>query len=201
MRSLRRTTWDPETLADGLEVIAAALHAGLPPAHAVAIARDSTGWGRAESGRLERVRACVHHGAATSPAWIEDGDGEMAADAYATVGSVWDLALHTGAPLAEAVSLLTEHLREQSRLQGRLEALVAGPRASARLLALLPLIGPVLTLLVGAEPARLYLSSPVAGGSAALGLLLTALGWRWSAAIVTGASRPRRYASSLAADA
>jgi tight adherence protein B len=183
-----------------LEVVSAALHAGLPASHALAIARVSTCWGRAEADRLVRVQGCVHDGVATSSTWLQDLDDELAADAYAAVGRVWDLALHTGAPLAEALSHLTEHLREQSRLQGRLDALVAAPRASARLLALLPVVGPVLALLVGAEPGRLYLSSPVAGGSAAVGLMLTAVGWRWSSAMVAGASRPRRYASGSAED-
>ena len=142
-------------------------------------------------GQVERLE----HGLPTTPAWSTSSDDAAAADAYRVVGSVWDLALETGGPLADAVEDLTGHLREQVRLNGRLEALAAGPRASARLLTLLPVVGPALAVLIGADPADLYLSSPVASGSAVAGLMLTVLGWRWSRAMVRSAARPRRYAA------
>ena len=161
---------------------------------ALALAGESTAWGRCETRRLERVAALLGHGEPTASGWAQDWDEGAAADAYRTVGRVWDLALRTGGPLAEAVRLLADHLREEARLQGRLMALAAAPRTSARLLSLLPIVGPALALLVGAHPRELYLSSPVATASALIGLLLTAVGWRWSRAMVTRVARPRRYA-------
>ncbi|MFN2319836.1 MAG: type II secretion system F family protein [Dermatophilaceae bacterium] len=186
--------WDPEALGDALEVVASALRAGLPPGVSLSIARGSTDWGRLEEARVTNVIDRLDRGLTTCSAWLLPSDEGEAADAYRMVGSVWDLALQTGGPLAEAVDYLTDHLREQARLHGRLEALAAGPRASARLLTLLPLVGPALAVLVGADPRDLYLSSPVAGGSAIIGLALTAVGWRWSRAMVRKAARPRRYA-------
>ena len=174
----RPPRWDPESLADTLDVVAAGLCAGLPPEYALALARDSTAWGRREAERLEHVAARLRHGEPTASAWARSSDERAAADAFHTVGHVWDLALRTGGPLAEAVRALSDHLREEARLQGRLLALAAAPRTSARLLSLLPLVGPALALLIGAHPADLYLSSPVAGASALVGLLLTAVGWR-----------------------
>lgn len=187
--------WDPEPLGDALEVVGSGLRAGLPPAVAVRVAWESTSWGRSESDRVRRVVERLEHGLPTTPAWSTSSDDAAAAEAYRVVGSVWDLALETGGPLADAVEDLTGHLREQVRLNGRLEALAAGPRASARLLTLLPVVGPALAVLIGADPADLYLSSPVASGSAVAGLVLTVLGWRWSRAMVRSAARPRRYAA------
>jgi len=195
-RRSRPSEWDPEALADALDVIVSGLRAGLPPAMALTIARDSTAWGRVEAERAAGVVARLGQGVATRSAWLQSSDEGPAADAYRTVGSVWDLALQTGGPLSDAVGYLTDHLREQSRLTGRLEALAAGPRASAGLLTLLPLVGPALAVVVGAHPQDLYLSSPVAGASVVTGLLLTGVGWRWSRAMVREAARPRRYATA-----
>lgn len=185
--------WDPESLGDALDIVASALRAGLPPPVALALARDATVWGRCETERVGRVVASLDQGVGTASAWLLPSDEDAAVDAYRTVGGVWDLALQTGGPLAEAVDYLSDHLREQARLHGRLEALAAGPRASARLLTLLPLVGPALAVLVGADPQDLYLSSTAAGGSAVIGLVLTVVGWRWSRAMVARAARPRRY--------
>lgn len=189
----RARAWDPESLGDALDIVASALRAGLPPAVALAVARDATHWGRCEAERVARVVARLDRGVVTASAWSLSSDEGAAADAYRTVGGVWDLALQTGGPLADAVDYLSGHLREQARLHGRLGALAAGPRASARLLTLLPLAGPALAVLVGADPQDLYLSSPAAGASAVIGLVLTAVGWRWSRAMVVRAARPRRY--------
>jgi tight adherence protein B len=189
----RSAEWDPESLSDALDIVASALRAGLPPAMALTVAREATVWGRCEAERVARVVESLDQGAATASAWLLTSDEGAAADAYGTVGGVWDLALQTGGPLAEAVDYLGDHLREQARLHGRLEALAAGPRASARLLTLLPLVGPALAVLVGADPRDLYLSSAAAGASAVIGLVLTAVGWRWSRAMVVRAARPRRY--------
>lgn len=194
MSRRRPIRWDPESLGDTLDVVAAGLSAGLPPASALRLARDSTAWGRTETARLERVEACLQAGVPTASAWLLASDEGAAADAFHTVGGVWDLALRTGGPLADAIRSLADHLREEARLRGRLEALAAAPRASARLLTLLPLVGPALAVLIGAHPRDLYLSSPVAGASALVGLVLTAVGWRWSRAMVAQAARPRRYA-------
>lgn len=196
MRRPRRRRWDPEPLGDALEVVASALEAGLPAAAALVVARDSTAWGIAETARLDRVVTCLSRGSPTAAAWHAAGDDPRATDSYRTVGSVWDLAVETGGPLAEAVRSLIDHLREQSRLLGRLEVLAAGPRTSAAVLALLPVVGPALAVVIGADPARLYLATPVAAASVSVGLVLTGAGWRWSRAMVERAARSRRYAST-----
>jgi len=188
---------DPDVFADALEVVVSALRAGLPPLEALRIMAESTEWGRLEHRRVAGVCGRIAQGAPTRPAWTDpDGEGEVP-DAYRIVGGVWDLAGRTGAPLADAVTQVAGHLREQARMRHRLDALAAAPRTSQRLLTLLPLVGPLLAVLVGADPMSLYASSPVAAGSALLGLALTAVGWRWSRRLVTAAARPRRYPSGL----
>lgn len=197
MRSARhRHDWDPEPLADALGLVAAGLRSGLPPGSALRIAAESSEWGRAERLRVESVVGALERGSVAGRAWQHPDDGEEAASAYRTVGAVWDLASETGAPLADAVLGLSDHLREEARVRGQLGALAAGPRTSQRMLTLLPVIGPLLALLIGAEPVDLYLRSPAGAAAVMLGAALTVLGWRWSRSMVRNATRPRRYSEA-----
>ena len=189
----RSRAWEPEPVVDALEIVGAGLRAGLAPGAALQIAAECTAWGSREQARLQRVMAALARGRPTSPSWRQAGDVREASDAYRVVGAVWDLAIETGAPLADAVLMVAEHLREEAKVTGRLDALAAGPRTSQRLLTLLPVIGPVLAVLIGADPMDLYLTSPVGAVSAVIGLILTVIGWWWSRSMVRAAARPRRY--------
>lgn len=193
MRSRRRPPgWEPEPLADALEMVAAGLRAGLPPGDALGIARDCTAWGRAEADRLNRVADAI--GLPTqSGGWQDPADPETARDAYRTLDAVWTLALDTGAPLADAVDTVSAHIREEGAVRERLQAQSAAPRTSQRLLTLLPLLGPVLALFIGADLVELYLASPAGTVSIAVGAALTVLGGWWSRSMVIAALAPRRY--------
>jgi tight adherence protein B len=184
---------DGETLADALEVAAAALRAGLSPSAALALVADATAWGAREAVRVEAVRRRMALGRPTREAWCRPGDSRGEADAHHAVAGVWDLALQTGGPLADAVDDLAGHLREEARLRGRLEALAAGPRTSRRLLTVLPLAGPVLAVLIGADLGQLYASSIAGAASVLTGIALTGVGWWWSRSMVEAATRPRPY--------
>lgn len=193
----RSGAWEPEVVADALDVVAGSLRAGLPPVAALRIAIDATDWGSRERVRLEHVIEAVARGGPSGPSWHQEGDGEEASDAYRALGAIWDLATETGAPLADAVLTVAGHLREDARVQGRLNALAAGPRTSQRLLTLLPVVGPLLAILVGADLADLYLASPVGAGAACVGGILTVIGWRWSRSMVHAAARPRTYSDAV----
>ena len=67
--------------------------------------------------------------------------------------------------------------------------LAAGPRASMWLLTVLPLSGPLVAVLLGLPLAEVYGSAP-AMVAAAVGLVLTCLGWSWSRALLRRALRP-----------
>ncbi|MBC7309478.1 MAG: hypothetical protein GXY39_07385 [Actinomycetales bacterium] len=183
---------DPQRIADGLEIAAAGLRAGLPPGPALRLVIETTEWGSAERARLTRVADRVDRGEATATAWRATEGPGRAAEAYDLLAAVWELATATGSPLADALDVLAGHLREESRIHGQLDAMAAGPQASRRLLALLPVAGPVLALVVGADPTDLYGSLPAAL-SLGLGLVLAAGGWQWSKSLVAAALRPRSY--------
>lgn len=188
-----------EPLADALETLAAALRAGLSPADALRVCASATEWGLQQPERMTQVARAVARGDPCGSAWHLPNDSREAEEAYRSLAAVWEVALDTGAPLAEALVTLSDQLREEARIRSRLDALAAAPRTSQRLLTLLPIVGPGLALLVGADPTHLYFSSSMGAVSAVAGVLLTVIGWRWSRAMVAAAVRPRSYAEATGA--
>lgn len=90
----------------------------------------------------------------------------------------------TGAPLAASLTRAAEHAEESiDALLGRQSALAA-PRATGRILSLLPFIGLGLGELMGTGPVGVLTASPVGICTGALGLALALAGKRWSAALV-----------------
>lgn len=194
-RSSRLTpAQDPgETLADALEVVGSALRAGLSPIAALDLMSHATAWGEGNGDRVVAVQDRMRAGRPTVEAWCRPEDRGATAESYRAVAGLWDLALRTGGPLADAVDGIAAHLREEARLRGRLEGLAAGPRTSRRLLTALPLAGPVLAVVIGADPKDVYASSIPGAASVLTGVVLTLAGWWWTRAMVDRATRPRAY--------
>ena len=95
----------------------------------------------------------------------------------------------SGSALAPVAAGIAEAAREQQQHLASVRAELAGPRASARMLAGLPAVGLALGAALGADPVRLLLTTP--GGLACLSgaALLELAGLRWTAALVARAER------------
>ncbi len=95
------------------------------------------------------------------------------------VAAAAQLAESTGAPLADVLDRLDAHLRAVDRARGTVAAQAAGARASAGLLAVMPLGGVVLGFLVGTDPVRVLLHTPLGAGClvGAVSLQLAGLAW------------------------
>src|SRR5699024_1759969 len=66
----------------------------------------------------------------------------------------------------------------------------AGPRSTARILLVLPAAGLALGMLLGGDPLRLLISSPIGNLLAAVGGAATAIGWWWMRRLVRRAGPP-----------
>lgn len=95
----------------------------------------------------------------------------------------WRMSELTGAPLASATSTVADALRRRTRLEATLEAELAGPRASGRLMGLLPLAGIAMAQMVGARPADFLLGSWPGRLCALAAVGLSCLGVLWSESI------------------
>lgn len=101
----------------------------------------------------------------------------------AGLARAWRMAETTGAPLAAATSRVARAMRRRTRLEATLDAELAGPRASGRLLGLLPLAGLGMAQMVGADPGAFLLESS-AGRLCVLGAVaLSCAGVLWSEAL------------------
>lgn len=95
------------------------------------------------------------------------------------VAAAAQLAESTGAPLADVLDRLDAHLRAVDRARGAAAAQAAGARASAGLLAAMPLGGVCLGFLIDTDPLQVLLRTPLGAGclAGAVGLQLAGLAW------------------------
>ncbi|GGJ95725.1 hypothetical protein GCM10010123_27030 [Pilimelia anulata] len=98
------------------------------------------------------------------------------------------LAERTGAPLVELVERVEADLRATERLRASTAAQAAGARATALLLAALPLGGIALGYGVGVDPAAILLHTPLGAVCAVLSMVLQLLGLMWSQRIADAAA-------------
>ena len=89
-----------------------------------------------------------------------------------------------GSSLAIAVDRLEEALRADQAVRDEVEAELAGPRATAALLATLPVVGVLMAAGLGAHPLHVLLHTPPGWGLLVGGVGLDLLGVWWTGRIV-----------------
>jgi tight adherence protein B len=92
----------------------------------------------------------------------------------------WRVRQRTGAPLVDAIRLVEADADARAVLRRTVEEILAGPRASALLLALLPLIGIVLAAQMGAAPLHFLLRTGPGAIVLLIGVGLDAIGLVWT---------------------
>lgn len=106
------------------------------------------------------------------------------------LAACWQVSERSGSGLAPSVSRLAATLRDEEQVRREVAAQLAGPRATAVLLALLPAFGLAMGNALGANPLAVLVGTPVGRGCLVLGLLLEAAGLLWTARITRGAEPP-----------
>jgi len=94
---------------------------------------------------------------------------------FRVISQAQELSSSAGVPLAEAWEWESAAalLREHEGLRRKIAVALAGPRATMRVLTLLPLAGPVVGVVFGIDPWRLYSGSPITVACLGLGLGVT----------------------------
>jgi tight adherence protein B len=153
-----------------LSSVAAELRAGVDPAASVraAVADGSAVWEplrtATEADVVEALRSMSEH---------PGGEG------LADVAAAWQIAEHTGSPLARVLERMAEAVRADVELDREVAVEAAPARATGRLMAVLPGAGLGLGMLLGADPVRVLLTSVVGVACLWAGLALACLGvWR-----------------------
>ncbi|MDT0277523.1 type II secretion system F family protein [Blastococcus goldschmidtiae] len=167
-------------LADGLGALAAELRSGR--SLAVAAAAAGSACGDAQAGRL-LARAVQ---APEVP--VRESPGDLA-DAVGRIAAATRLSMRTGCSLAAVAIAVEDDLRARARHRAELRAATAGPRASAAVLAGLPLLGLLMGSGVGADPWRVLTTTGVGQVLLVGGVALEAVGLAWSHRLVQRALR------------
>lgn len=142
---------------------------------------------------LAAAEVCPAHADAFQRAAAAVGDADVGSSfshpELAPLGYAFDVATHTGATLGAVLSRVAEDLEQTHARDERLQALTAGPRSSAVLLALLPLVGLALGTSMGAHPLTVLFGGTAGQLLLGCGVGLDALGVLWTRRIVTKAER------------
>lgn len=168
-------------LCDG---IAVELAAGRPPdtalIHAAEVLPDMPG--------LTAVIAAARDGddvpAALTRASTSDGF-----DGLRLLAGCWRIGVDRGGMLASVIEGLAEALRDQQSHREDIALQLAGPRATARLLAVLPALGLGMAATLGAHPLAFLFGSLPGVLCLALGLGLDALGLWWTTRLAAAAEQ------------
>jgi tight adherence protein B len=167
-------------LAEGLGALAADLRSGRPLDVAAAAAEQASGDGGV--GRL--LARAVRAPEAPPPV----APGEIG-DALRRVTVATRLSTSTGCSLASVATAVEDDLRARVRHRAELRAATAGPRASAAVLAGLPLLGLLMGSGVGADPWQVLTRTGTGQVLLVVGTALEAAGLAWSRRLVQRALR------------
>lgn len=163
-------------LLGGLEVAVGELRVGAHPASACAAAASETVGVAAEAFRgaaaTARLGGSAAQGLRTPGAVIEADLDRMA--------TAWRVADRHGIALADLLEAVRSDLLGRIRFRGRVESGLAGARATATVLAGLPVLGLALGQLMGADPVRILLSDGLGGVLLVLGTLFGCAGLLWT---------------------
>ncbi|WP_413248607.1 type II secretion system F family protein [Sinomonas flava] len=110
---------------------------------------------------------------------------------WTSVAACIETAEASGSPLAGVLDRLAALLEADADAAAARAVALAGPRATAQVLSVLPVAGLGLGFLMGADPVGVLLSTPVGAACLSLGAILTLAGRWWSARLVRSASEAR----------
>lgn len=170
----RRSAAAEAGLRSGVRALAAELDAGGRPAQALTAAARAA---PAHAGILETAARAAEGG---------DDPADVLLDAGSTrgIGAAWRVAGAAGSPLAGVLARVADDLDAAADQRRRIGVAVAGPRASAAVLAGLPVLGLGLATAMGAEPLRFLLGTRAGAVIGAVGVVLDAAGLWWIERIV-----------------
>ncbi len=108
----------------------------------------------------------------------------------AETAHAWALAQQHGLPLADVLDAVVRDLDQRARFAGQVQARMAGPRASAAILAALPILGIGLGEAMGAHPLHVLSSTTLGQILLVAGVGLVCAGIQWSARLTHQAVLP-----------
>ncbi|MCV7274967.1 type II secretion system F family protein [Mycolicibacter arupensis] len=180
----RRAAAESRAWEAALEVLAGELRIGAHPLRAFAVAAaESTHRGVAAG--LGGVAARARLGADVAHGLRDAARASALPGQWERLAAYWELGGRHGVAIASLMQAAQNDMTARHRFSARTAAGMAGARASATLLAGLPVLGVLLGQVIGARPVP-FLLSESGGVLALIGVSLVCAGLLWSDRITSG---------------
>lgn len=177
-RRRHRAVATADRVLETCELLAAEVAAGQPPSRA--LARAATTWPllapAAEAGAL----------GGDLPRTLRELAERPGASELRLVGAAWEVAHRTGSGLAEALDRVAATVRADRATRRVVESELASARATARLVAALPVLVLLLGAGAGTSPWTFLVATPIGWACLAGGLALGLTGLWWIERIAAG---------------
>jgi tight adherence protein B len=177
-RRMRRARDEGRMLENALDVLVGELRVGSHPVHAFCVAADETIGAVAVSLRAVAARARLGADVTTG---LRAAARSSALPAYwDRLAVCWQLASDHGLAIATLLRAAQRDIAERQRFSARVASGMAGARATAAILAGLPVSGVLLGQVIGARPLNFLLSGHAGGWLLVVGSALACGGLLWS---------------------
>jgi tight adherence protein B len=177
VRAKRRAA-ESAALQGALDVLVGELRVGAHPVAAFGVAATEVDGPVASSFRAVAARARLGADVATGLCTVS-ARSSMPAH-WGRLAVYWQLAQDHGLSIATLMQTAQRDIVERERFSGKVNAGMASARATATVLAGLPLLGVGLGELIGAAPLSFLLSDGVGGWLLVIGVTLACAGLLWS---------------------
>lgn len=177
-RRRRTRTKTAASLQGALDVLVGELRVGAHPVAAVTAAAQESDEYTAPP--LGAVAARALLGADVAAGLRAEGSRSMMPGHWERLAVCWHLAQTHGLAIAALMQAAQRDIAERERFYGRVEAGMAGARATATILAGLPALGILLGHAIGAQPLRFLLSGGAGGWLLVVGTAFVCCGLLWS---------------------
>jgi tight adherence protein B len=176
----RRARQEGRALNTALELLTGELRAGAHPVRAFEAAAGETAGSVGAGLRTVAARAGL---GADVPAGLRAAGVQSGLGAHwERLAACWELAAQQGLPIGVLMRAAQLDIAERQRYSAQVDAAMAGARATATILAALPVLGVALGELLGAAPVS-FLSHGSGGWVLFAGVLLLCAGVLWSGRI------------------
>ncbi|GKU34038.1 type II secretion system F family protein [Mycobacterium montefiorense] len=181
-RQIRRATQEGRTLEAALDVLVGELRVGSNPVQAFEVAAGETVGAVAVA--LHAVAARARLGADVTAGLRAAARSSAQPAHWHRLAVCWQLAGAHGLAIATLMRTAQRDIVEYQRFSARVSSGMAGARATAAILACLPLLGVLLGQLIGARPLGFLLSGNAGGWLLVVGSVLACGGLLWSDRII-----------------
>lgn len=179
---IRRAAGEGRALETALDVLVGELRAGSHPVRAFDVAAGETAGPVAVA--LRSVAARARLGADVAAGLAAASRGSARPEHWQRLALCWRLVGDHGLGIATLMRAAQRDIAERQRFSARVSSSLAGARATAAILAALPVLGVLLGQLIGARPLDFLLGGQVGGWLLLVGATLACAGLLWADRIV-----------------